>query len=152
MSIFESSLSARNTKPASRCGRKPTVVRITRSHEASISGKSTRRRACNAAGALTRAFRAGAQAPDPKPSTARLPVFSQSLLFMCSSFDEIIVRIGSGHKISTHEKDLLGPRGPGTDGGRKPGRSPALAEKSFHAILILQVQVPIEYRKSAFGE
>src|SRR5215467_13288955 len=85
MSILESSLSALNTKPASRCGRKPTVVRITRSHEASIRGRLTKRPVGVApAGALTLAVRAGAHAPKPKPRAAILPVLSQLRLFIAS--------------------------------------------------------------------
>src|SRR5262245_40019409 len=83
MSILESRLSALNTKPASLCGRKPTVVRITRSHEASIRGRLTERRVGVApAGALTLAVRAGAHAPKPKPRAAKLPVLSQLRLFI----------------------------------------------------------------------
>src|ERR671912_1532329 len=74
MSVFASSLSARRTKPPGRCGRRPMVVRMTRSHEIFTRGSTTGGRF---AALVTTAADRGAQALAARPRTARLPLRSK---------------------------------------------------------------------------
>src|SRR5207249_5969359 len=60
MIVFASSLSALNTNPDGRCGRRPTVVRMTRSHDTSTRGRVTCGRPC-AGGARAESIEARAR-------------------------------------------------------------------------------------------
>src|SRR5207249_7620357 len=76
--------SALTTNPESRCGRNPTVVRMTRSQEASTIGRfidagDVKFAATRRAALLVR------QPPNATPATARLPVLSKLRLSMRSS-------------------------------------------------------------------
>src|SRR5436190_2561192 len=77
MIVFASSLSAFSTNPESRCGRRPTVVRITRSH-----ATSTGARAMGPGVGTVRACDFAAQPPKPKPSTPRPESLIAVLLFI----------------------------------------------------------------------
>src|SRR5881396_710432 len=71
MSVLASSFSARRTKPESRCGRKPTVVRITRSNDARTGARLTGAR-CGGA-SVPRDDRLVAHPPITYPASATLP-------------------------------------------------------------------------------
>src|SRR5437660_5750060 len=68
MMVFASTLSALSTNPESRCGLRPTVVRITRSHKTSTGGNATGNRA-----GVVRAGDFAAHPPSPRPRTPRPP-------------------------------------------------------------------------------
>ena len=77
---------ALSTNPASRCGRRPTVVRMTRSHEAFTGGSVSGGRRGVRLGAVL-----GPQALAPKPIAAMVPVVRNARLCMSASHRDNLI-------------------------------------------------------------
>src|ERR1700676_604762 len=94
MTVLASNFSGLRTKPESRCGRKPIVVRMTRSHEMRAIARLSASFGAEASGrAGADATRFGPHAPTPMAASAIPLVLSITRLFIAVSF-----RVSASHR------------------------------------------------------